>query len=64
MAEYNGYEDGYSVGFEEGRRLGIEEGYMEASEQYEQRLTAFWVEMQTLNARIDYLEGLFEPIGE
>ena len=58
MTEYNQYEDGYSVGWQEGRRIGVEEGYMEASVQYEQRMSALWAELQTLNARLDYLENL------
>jgi len=56
--EFSGYEDGYSVGWEEGRRVGFDEGMAETVEIYEPRLAKFWAEMQTLNARINYVENL------
>jgi flagellar biosynthesis/type III secretory pathway protein FliH len=53
---YDNYENGYGVGWEEGRQQGYTEGYNDAVYQYETRLAAYWTELQTLNARIDYLE--------
>ncbi len=53
---FDSYEDGYAVGWEEGRFRGFDEGYAEASMHYEQRLAAYWAELQTFNARMDYIE--------
>ncbi len=53
------YNDGYCVGWEEGRQSGLQEGYNEAYEDlvelYEKRIKALYTELQTLNARVDYL---------
>ncbi len=64
MTEYSGYEDGFSVGWEEGRYVGQQEGYAECQVEYEQRLGAYWAELQTLNARLDYLEAQLNVKGE
>ncbi len=56
MTEFSGYEDGFSVGFEEGHRLGYSEGLSEVSVDYETRISALWIELTTLTARVDYLE--------
>ena len=56
MTEFSGYEDGYSVGFDAGHKLGYEEGLNEVSITYEERISALWMELRTLTARVDYLE--------
>lgn len=50
------YDDGYYVGFEEGKRIGYDQGWVEAQLDFEPRIARYWAELQTLNARIDYLE--------
>lgn len=52
----NGYDDGYVKGHTE----GYEDGYIDAAQTYEPRLSQMWVELQTLNARVDYLNTLLE----
>lgn len=64
MYDYGTYEDGWAIGFNEGRERGYSEGYEDSSRDYEERLAAMWVELQTLNARISYLESFVLPKGE
>ncbi len=60
MLEHNyddiGYDSGYVVGYDFGRHEGYVEGYNDCVEDYEPRIQKMWVEIQTLNARIGYLE--------
>lgn len=58
MNAFNSYEDGYNAGWEEGKMKGYNTGYTDASQEFEQRLSLFWVELQTLNARLDHLEQM------
>ena len=46
----------YSEGFNAGWQTGYEDGYIDTSQQYEERISLLWVELQTLHARVDYLE--------
>ncbi len=50
------YSEGYSVGWDTGNQEGYTEGYAEAVRAYEERLSALWTEIRTLNARVDFLE--------
>lgn len=50
------FEDGYGVGWVEGRDTGYAEGYYAAVQDYEPRISRYWAELQTLNARISHLE--------
>lgn len=50
------YDDGYVIGFEEGLRKGYDSGWNDAWMDFEPRIAKMWVELQTLNARISYLE--------
>jgi flagellar biosynthesis/type III secretory pathway protein FliH len=52
------YIDSYSEGFEKGRDIGYALGYKDAEDIYEYRISKYWAELQTLNARISYLEKL------
>lgn len=56
MFQWTGYDEGFADGWEEGRGIGFQEGYAETARAYEERISALWAELQTLNARIDYLE--------
>lgn len=58
MMDFDNYESGYAVGWDEGRHLGYAEGLEDCFYTFEQRLSAYWTELATLNARIDYLERL------
>ncbi len=53
-------DDGYAAGMAEGYQQGLSEGYADgyqaAERDYQDRLAKYWAELQTLNARIDYLE--------
>lgn len=49
------FDDGYVVGFDEGRKVGYTEGYEQATQDTENRLAKYWAELQTLNARVDYI---------
>lgn len=51
------YEEGYVVGWSEGRHIGYTEGYNDAVVDMEPRVARLWAELQTLNARIDYLQN-------
>lgn len=50
------YDDGYVIGFEEGIRRGYDSGWADAYQDFEPRINKYWAELQTLNARIAYLE--------
>lgn len=50
------YEDGFADGFENGREAGILEACANTNVVYEERMKKLWAEMQTLNARISYLD--------
>ncbi len=54
--KYDTYNDGYYWGMQEGQTIGYEQGYADAVNDLEPRITKLWVELQTLNARIAYLE--------
>lgn len=56
MLEWSKYDEGYADGWDEGRSQGFQEGYTETAQTYEERISALWAELQTLNARVDYLE--------
>ncbi len=56
MTEFSGYEDGYEVGYETGRASGYSEGVDRLIDSYEERISALWIELKTLGARVDYLE--------
>ena len=56
MGIFDSYESGYAAGYDQGRRDGYEQGYLDAGQDYDHRLKKYWVELSTLNARIDYLE--------
>lgn len=54
------YDDGYYVGFEEGKTEGYNSGWEDANRDFEPRIAKYWAELQTLNARVSYLEGLVD----
>lgn len=49
------YTVGYSIGFDDGKNFGYTKGYQDAEQDLEPRLGKYWAELQTLNARVDYL---------
>ena len=51
-------EDSYLAGLDEGRTRGYNEGWEDANRDFEPRIARYWAELQTLNARISYLERL------
>lgn len=51
------WDEGYIQGWEEGRQKGRLEGFSDASDAYEERILKLWGELQTLNARMDYLNN-------
>ncbi len=53
---YNTYDDGYTDGHYEGYERGYDEGWIDAQADFEPRIAKYWAELQTLNARIAYLE--------
>ncbi len=57
------YEDDYLVGFDEGVRRGYDDGWNDAQADFEPRIAKYWAELQTLNARIAYLERLVKNNG-
>lgn len=63
IGDRGNYDDNWIEGWEEGRQMGFEEGCIETAQIYEPRLAAFWVELQTLNARIAYLERVITEKG-
>lgn len=63
MFDLDRYSEGYEVGYEEGRRVGFDAGYEQATLNYETRLNAYWAELHTLNARMDYLQHELERQG-
>ena len=46
--DYDNWKRGYQVGYED--------CYIDMSTHYEQRISAIWAELQTLAARVSYLE--------
>lgn len=56
MLEFNKYDEGYADGWDEGRSQGFQEGATEIGQSYEERISALWAELQTLNARVSYIE--------
>ncbi len=56
MIDYDNYAEGYSVGWDNGNKEGYSEGYAEAVQLYEERISALWAELHSLNARVDFLE--------
>lgn len=52
--------DDYMIGYNQGKKEGIEMGYQTAFEDLEPRIAKMWAEIQTLNARIDYLNKVLE----
>ena len=56
----NDFDSGYLIGWDEGRYQGIDEGYSRAVNDYEPRIAKLWAELQTLNARIDYLSKVLD----
>ena len=56
--EHYSQEDIYWAAFDDGRTKGYNEGWEDATRDFEPRIARYWAELQTLNARIDYLEKL------
>ena len=56
MIDVDAYREGYAVGFFDGKDQGYADGYHDAVLDYEPRISKYWAELQTLNARISYLE--------
>lgn len=54
------YEDGFAQGWQEGRDIGYSEGWNDARDHYEARLSKMWAELQTLNARIEFVNKQLE----
>jgi flagellar biosynthesis/type III secretory pathway protein FliH len=61
---WDNYDSGYYEGVEEGKKIGYEEGYSDAVKTYEERLNAQWAEIQTINARISYLEHILTDFDD
>ena len=57
------YDDDYDAVYLEGKDDGYAEGYADCSYIYEGRLAHMWGEIQTLNARVSYLEKLMTERG-
>lgn len=58
MYTHDSYEAGYGVGFDEGRLEGYSQGYLDSTHDFDHRLSKYWAELHTLNARVDYLEKI------
>lgn len=56
MIDVDAYREGYAVGYLDGKDEGYTQGYHDASTDYDIRISKYWAELQTLNARISYLE--------
>ncbi len=51
------YDDDLSaIAWNDGWKVGYNEGRDDTVKEYEQRLAAYWTELATLNARVDYIE--------
>lgn len=60
LTSLNAWDDGYSIGWQEGKHEGYTQGYNDAVRDYELRLKKYWAELQTLNARVDYLNDVLD----
>lgn len=57
---WDSYDLGYAHGWEEGRYQGYADAAIELEEDFSKRAAKMWVEVQTLNARINYLTKVLD----